>query len=160
MAKLLSTGKTELLDKFISKKGRPFKAFLVLSGGKVSFEFEERTAKTKKAGSKAPKEPAPKIDFTGKPEIGVCPNCGGKIFETEDAYLCEKTQADKKPCKLKIAKTVLQQPVSLEQAQKLLKDGRTDLLSDFVSSKSGRTFKAFLVVAENGKVGWEFPPRE
>jgi DNA topoisomerase-3 len=47
MEKLLTTGKTDLLHKFISKKGRPFSAYLVRGGdGKVSFEFEPRVPKT------------------------------------------------------------------------------------------------------------------
>jgi DNA topoisomerase-3 len=47
MVKLLTTGKTDLLHKFISKKGRPFSAYLVRAGdGKVSFEFEPRVPKT------------------------------------------------------------------------------------------------------------------
>jgi len=162
MTKLLATGKTDLLDKFISRKGRPFKAYLVISEGKVGFEFEARTAKTKRAsaGSKKSGEPAPKLDFTGKTPIGTCPSCGGNVYETGDAFVCEKTQADKRACKLKIGKTILQQAVSLEQARKLLESGRTDLLTEFVSSKTGRQFKAFLVIGEHGKVGWEFPPRE
>jgi DNA topoisomerase-3 len=47
MEKLLTTGKTDLLHKFISKKGRPFSAFLVRGAdGKVGFEFAPRVAKT------------------------------------------------------------------------------------------------------------------
>jgi DNA topoisomerase-3 len=47
MQRLLTTGKTDLLHKFISKKGRPFSAYLVRGGdGKVSFEFEPRVPKT------------------------------------------------------------------------------------------------------------------
>jgi DNA topoisomerase-3 len=47
MEKLLTTGKTDLLHKFISKKGRPFSAYLVRGDdGKVSFEFEPRVPKT------------------------------------------------------------------------------------------------------------------
>ena len=42
----------------------------------------------------------------------------------------------------------------------MLSQGRTDLLKDFVSSKSGRAFHAFLVLGEDGKVNFEFPPRE
>jgi DNA topoisomerase III len=46
MEKLLATGKTDLLHKFISKKGRPFSAFLVRGAdGKVGFEFAPRVAK-------------------------------------------------------------------------------------------------------------------
>src|SRR5207253_7170968 len=46
--KLIATGKTDLLPKFISKKGRPFSAHLKLENGKVGFEFAERAPKTKK----------------------------------------------------------------------------------------------------------------
>jgi DNA topoisomerase-3 len=68
--KLLATGKTDLLDKFVSMRTRrPFKAFLAWNKdeGKVAFEFEPRTSKfpprktfakaapaAKKAAAKAP----------------------------------------------------------------------------------------------------------
>ncbi|SEF40204.1 DNA topoisomerase-3 [Nitrosospira multiformis ATCC 25196] len=46
--KLLQTGKTDLLTKFISKKGRPFSAYLVAGkDGKIGFEFEVKEAKVK-----------------------------------------------------------------------------------------------------------------
>ena len=49
--KILTTGKTDLLDRFISKKGRPFKAYLVLEKtGKVGFEFEPSARDNKKGG--------------------------------------------------------------------------------------------------------------
>jgi DNA topoisomerase-3 len=45
MKKLLNEGKTDLLHRFISKKGRPFSAYLVRgSDGKVGFEFAPRAA--------------------------------------------------------------------------------------------------------------------
>jgi DNA topoisomerase-3 len=46
---LLSDGKTELINGFISKKRRPFDAYLLLSkSGKVSFEFPPRKPRQKK----------------------------------------------------------------------------------------------------------------
>jgi len=55
MTRLLATGRTELLHKFISKKGRPFSAYLVRgSDGRVSFEFEPRAPRAKSAGAKGP----------------------------------------------------------------------------------------------------------
>jgi DNA topoisomerase-3 len=42
--KLLSEGKTDIIRRFISKKGKPFSAFLKMDGGKVAFEFEPRKA--------------------------------------------------------------------------------------------------------------------
>jgi Zn finger protein HypA/HybF involved in hydrogenase expression len=160
--KILAERKSDLLDKFISKRGRPFKAFLVLKGGDVSFEFEPRPAKAKRAGGKAqgPREPAPKIDFTGlQPLAGKCPRCEGQVFETDTAYLCEKSQADRRPCKFKMSKQILQQPIDRAQAEKLLATNRSDLLNQFIS-KAGRPFPAWLVMDEMGKITFEFPPRD
>ena len=42
---------------------------------------------------------------------------------------------------------------------KLLNDGKTDLLDGFVSSRTNRKFKAFLVRQPDGKIGFEFEPR-
>ncbi|HWI58587.1 MAG TPA: topoisomerase C-terminal repeat-containing protein, partial [Bacillota bacterium] len=159
--KMLQTGKTDLLPKFISKKGRPFKAFLVLKDGKVGFEFEPRAAKTKKASAKSqePAAPAAKIDFTGQQSLGKCPKCNSPVFESETAYLCERSQAEKRSCKFKINKVIAQQPIDRAQAAKLLVDNKSDLLTHFIS-KAGRPFPAYLVMDDMGKITFEFPPRE
>jgi DNA topoisomerase-3 len=162
MKKLLSTGRTDLLDKFISKKtGRAFKAFLVLGkDGKVSFEFEKREPKAKGAKAAKSTEPPVKLDFTGQESLGKCPKCGGQVFEGPKDYLCEKSQAEKKPCKFKTGKVILQQPIDRAQVSKLLAGGRTELLTQFISGKTGRPFSAYLTLDDNGKVTFEFPPRE
>jgi DNA topoisomerase-3 len=51
--KLMTTGKTDLLQKFVSKKGRPFAAHLKLEHGKVGFEFAEKKPRGKKQGGKS-----------------------------------------------------------------------------------------------------------
>ena len=150
--KLLSTGKTDLLDKFISKKGRPFKAYLVVKDGKTAFEFEPREKKTK---SDKPKEPAPKIDFTGKEVVATCPACGGKVYEIDDKYICEKSQADKKACKFEVKKVVCQFPIDRAELNKLITDGRTDSIDKFIS-KTGKPFTASLVLDDKKKVKFEF----
>jgi DNA topoisomerase-3 len=155
--KLLTNRRTDLLEKFISKKGRPFKAFLVLQpDGKVGFEFEPRTGK--KAATGKPKQPPVKLDFSKAELLAVCPLCGGRVFETETGYVCEKSQADKKPCKFKVLKNILQQPIDREQLKKLAENGRTDLLDKFIS-KAGKPFPAFLVLDDDQKVSFEFPPK-
>jgi DNA topoisomerase-3 len=157
--KLLNEGKTDLLKGFVSKKtNRKFEAFLVTKDGGTAFEFAPRERKTKAKGG-APKEPMPKIDFAGKAPLGKCPKCGGKVFDTEAGYLCEKSQADSKPCRFKISREILQQPIEPAQAQKLLATRKTDLLGKFIS-KAGRPFPAYLVMDDKGKVTFEFPPRE
>ncbi|HSV78764.1 MAG TPA: DNA topoisomerase III [Ramlibacter sp.] len=66
MAKLLATGKTDLLDKFVSMRTRrSFKAFLAwdAEAGKVNFEFEPRASKfppRKTAGAASAKTAAAK----------------------------------------------------------------------------------------------------
>jgi len=155
--KLLNEGKTDLLKGFISNKtNRKFEAFLIVKDGKTAFEFPPRERKSK---AKGPKEPLPKIDFTGKTEIGKCPKCGGKVFDTDAGYLCEKSQLDTKPCKFKINKVILEQPIEPAQAQKILAAGKTDLLDKFIS-KAGKPFPAFLVMDKKGKVTFEFPERD
>ncbi|HTD87858.1 MAG TPA: DNA topoisomerase III [Candidatus Binatia bacterium] len=160
MQKLLSTGKTDLLPRFISKKNRPFQAFLVVKDKKTAFEFQPRPEKLGQKGARGgkPKEEE-KYDFTGQEPIGKCPKCSGKVFETANNYVCENVQAEKKPCKFKSGKTILQQPIDREQMVKLLSKGKTDVMDKFVS-KAGNNFAAYLVVNEDGKVSFEFPPRE
>ena len=69
MQKLLATGKTDLLDKFISNRTRrAFKAHLVWdkAGGKVGFEFEQRESKypPKKGAATASKTTTKKAKTT------------------------------------------------------------------------------------------------
>ena len=158
--KMLETGKTDLLTKFISKKNnRTFKAFLVIKDGGTAFEFAPRESKAGKTKDGTPRELLPKVDFTGKEPIGKCPKCGGKIFDTEQGYICENSQRDAKACKFKIGKTILEQPIELAQAQKILADGKSDLLDKFIS-KAGKPFPAYLVMDAKGKITFDFPPRE
>jgi DNA topoisomerase-3 len=49
--KILTVGKTDLIPRFISKKGKPFSAYLTLEGDKVKFEFEPRAPREKKPGT-------------------------------------------------------------------------------------------------------------
>ncbi len=90
MHKLLATGKTDLLDKFVSMRTRrAFKAFLAwdATAGKVNFEFEARDSKypprktaakaapAKKAAGKAPAaKKAPKTPRKTAPGAGLKPS--------------------------------------------------------------------------------------
>lgn len=156
ITKLLAEGKTDLLKGFVSNKtGRKFEAFLVVKEGKVSFEFAPRERKFP-AKEKGPVE---KIDFTGKPVLGKCPKCGGKIYEGPTSFLCENSQRDAKRCTFKLEKVKNGQPIDQAQLQKLLADGKTDLLTGFMS-RTGKPFSAHLVLEGKGKVSFEFAERE
>jgi DNA topoisomerase-3 len=93
--------------------------------------------------------------LVGGQSLGNCPKCGARIFETKGAYICERSRADKRPCKFKFNKVVAQQPIEREQMQKLLGAGKTDLLEKFIS-KVGRRFSAYLVMDDAGRITFEF----
>jgi len=137
------------LQGFISKMGRPFAAILRISDEyKLEFDFGQ-----------SDDDDAEPVDFSGHTSVGACPKCGSKVFEHGMSYVCEKSVGPEKSCDFRSGKVILQQEISREQMEKLLSQGRTDLLDGFVSSRTNRKFKAFLVRQPDGKVGFEFEPR-
>jgi DNA topoisomerase-3 len=137
------------LPGFISKMGRPFAALLRITDDyKLEFDFGQREGDSD--------EP---VDFSGQTSLGACPKCGHAVFEHGMSYVCEKSVGPDKTCDFRTGKMILQQEISPEQVAKLLANGKTDLLDGFVSSRTNRKFKAFLVTQANGKVGFEFEPR-
>ncbi|WCJ60511.1 DNA topoisomerase III [Fontisphaera persica] len=162
MKQLLAEGKTGLLKGFVSKRnGRTFDAHLVLGkDGSVGFEFAARPGRAKDAKKSADQPPPPKLDFSGQKALGKCPRCGGGVYEGPDAYLCERTQLTSRACKFKVGKVILQQPLDAAQITKLLAERRTDVLDGFISKKTGKPFKAALVLDEKERVAFEFPERE
>jgi len=137
------------LQGFISKMGRPFAAILRIDGeNKLEFDFGQRD-----------EEAAEPVDFTGHASLGPCPKCGSQVFEHGMSYVCEKSVGPERNCDFRSGKVILQQDIAAAQMQKLLTEGRTDLLEGFVSSRTNRKFKAFLTKGEGGKVGFEFEAR-
>lgn len=143
------------LQGFRSKMGRPFAAILKLGKDddghyKMEFDFGQNDEE----GDGEP------VDFSGQEPVGTCPKCGGAVFEHGMKYVCENSVASPKSCDFTTGKIILQQEISREQIGKLLNDGKTDLLTGFKSSRTGRNFKAFLVKQPDGKIGFEFEARE
>ena len=137
------------LDGFRSRLGRPFSAALKLNEeGKVEFVFDESGP----GGGEA-------IDFSAQEPLGSCPIDGGRIFEGTMAFVCEHSLKKPPTCTFRLGKKILGQEISREQATKIINQGKSDLLLNFVSQRTKRKFKAFLVLQE-GKVKFEFPPRE
>jgi DNA topoisomerase-3 len=136
------------LHGFRSKMGRPFSAILKLASPdwKLEFDFGQ---------SDAAEDDEP-VDFSGQEPVGACPRCRSNVFEHGMSYVCEKSVGAGRTCDFRSGKVILQQPVERAQMAKLLADGRTDLLDGFVSSRTRRRFKAFLVRQPDGKVGFEF----
>jgi DNA topoisomerase III len=146
------------LEGFRSKAGWPFTAELALvyddeiNNWKLEFDFGEDARKAEESG-----EP---VDFSGHTALGHCPKCNGRVFDHGSNYVCEHAVGTPITCDFKSGKIILQQPIEPNQMSKLLENGKTDLLENFVSNKTRRKFKAFLTYdRKEGKVVFEFEPR-
>jgi len=145
------------LQGFRSKMGRPFAAIIKLvsipeddkdypnAGYKLEFDF-----------GNSDEDNNEEVDFTGQSSLGACPKCSGAVYEHGMKYLCERSVGPNKACDFSTGKVVLQQEISQEQVSKLLNEGKTDLLTNFKSSRTGRGFKAYLARQPDGKIGFEF----
>ncbi|SFC17764.1 DNA topoisomerase III [Collimonas sp. OK412] len=145
------------LQGFRSKMGRPFAAILKISRDeeiknyKLEFDFGQNDGEG---------EDGEGVDFTGQTALGPCPKCGNGVYEMGLAYVCEKSVAKPKACDFRSGRIILQQEILPEQMVKLLNDGKTDLLPGFISQRTRRPFKAFLVKGKDGKVSFEFEERK
>ena len=148
------------LEGFRSKAGWPFTAEL-----KLTFDEESQNHKLEfDFGDKGDEDSGELLDLSQAQSLGKCPSCGSRVVEYGSNYVCEKAvptlEQTTPTCKFKTGSIILQQPITHEQLSKLLETGKTDLLDKFISNRTRRAFKAFLVWdADAGKVGFEFEPR-
>jgi DNA topoisomerase-3 len=145
------------LQGFRSKMGRPFAAILRIARDedihnyKLEFDFGQDQQEG---------EDGEGVDFTGQTPLGPCPKCNGGVYEMGLAYVCEHSVAKPKTCDFRSSRIILQQEILPEQMAKLLNEGKTDLLPGFVSQRTRRPFKAFLVRGKDGKISFEFEERK
>ncbi len=144
---LITDGQIGPLTGFRNKMGRTFAAAIKLNGEFMpEFDFGQ---------DKADEAEAEPIDFSGQENLGKCPKCAAGVYEHGTSYVCEKSVGPSRTCDFRSGKIILQQPIEAAQMKKLLADGKTDLLKEFVSNRTRRKFSAYLV-AKDGKVGFEF----
>jgi DNA topoisomerase-3 len=143
------------LDGFRSKMGRPFASSLKLvydgdelNNYKLEFDWGQQDEGAE----------AEAVDFGEQEPVGACPKCGSRVFALGTSYVCEKQP--QKQCTFRSGQIILQQPVDRMQMAKLLAEGKTDLLTGFVSARTRRKFSAYLVKKGDGTIGFEFEPRE
>ena len=148
--KLITEGQVGPLEGFRSKFGRPFSAPLKLDREewKVQFDFK----KDDEGDGTQP-------EWVNPEPVGKCRLCAtGQVLEAIDSFQCDQ-RAEKK-CNFKMGKTILRKNLTRSDCAAMLRDGKTALLTGFVSARTGRSFKAFLVLKDDGKVGFEFAARE
>jgi DNA topoisomerase-3 len=150
IVQLLTRKFLEPRDGFRSRRGDEFTAALEIGeDGKIAFVTEKSQEREKEAGETERQDNV----------VAKCPICGGTIHDTETAYVCRNNAMAK--CKSRLPKEMCKRPLTPEDARAFFEEGRTPLITDFIS-KRNRPFKAHLVLNREGNrlFSWEFPPRE
>ncbi len=156
--KMVAEGKTDLIVGFISKKGRPFDAFLKREGPKMSWEFPPRKAKLDKDGKPIARKARVPLDLSKATVIGESKVHGGELVMTDDAFYVRKPGQDNRAV-FKCQRKVCEVEIPVDEIRLLIEDGRSNLIEGFVS-KRGNKFSAYLVLSQKqDKAEFEFPPR-
>ncbi len=156
--KLVAEGKTDLIQGFISKKGRPFDAYLKRQDGRVVWEFPPRAPKIGADGKPIARKARTPPDLSQATVIGKSQLLDGEILQTGDAYYVRKGGPDGRVV-FNLKRQLCQKDIPVDEVRRLLDTGRTELIDGFIS-KRGAPFKAYLVLsASQAKAEFEFPPR-
>ena len=132
---------------FRSKKGKPFTASIRLQDKKIEFIFADATNQLD-------------LDVVKQGKIlGLSPIDRTKVFATSMAYMSESALDGDDKKGLKISKTILSKEIGEKHVTQLLADGKTELIEGFISKKK-RPFDAYLLLAKNGSLSFEFPLRK
>ena len=159
-AKTLFTTKfLETRDGFVSRFNRPFEAAL---------ELKQQVSKTGKLGKWKTNfvfdsDLESVEDLTEDQmikEVTLTNGKSAKLYETEKAFMVPALTTKDNPDGFRLGKTILQKELTAADVEKLLIEGKTTLLSGFISKKTKRAFAAHLTLdPETAKIGFEFAPR-
>lgn len=131
VTKLLTEGKTEILNGFVSKLKKKFSAALI-------YKKDENGI------------PSIQFDFSGNvPDVleGVaCPVCGESIEIMPYGYTCRRHRENPEACYFSIGK-IAEKQLSKQDVTELIKNGHTQTLRGF-KSKNGKKFDAVLILTE------------
>ena len=130
--KLVTEGKTDLIEGFKSKSGKTFKSVLKMEKNedgeyRASFDFSE-----------TPTEYVPDLK---------CPVCQGRIVETGYGFACENRFKEENQCYFSIGE-IAGRKLNLDEFSALLNNGVTEVLSGF-KSKTNQKFSARLRLKDN-----------
>ena len=171
---LLRDGRSGTVDGFTARDGRTYRGHLEID--RESWKVVVRSEGWTGEGESA----QPEYEVNAEP-LGRCPICEEyDVVESPTQFVCAgrlKAQGEKaarsaaakrgeahvaapeaKPCGWLLPRTVCKREITREEALHYLRNGRTELLTDF-TSRFGRPFSAVLFLKENGRHGFEFPPR-
>jgi len=175
---LLRDGKTGALDGFTARNGRTYKGF-------IEIDRDEWKLAVRSLGYNEGEGVSDLVEYEVNADpLGGCPfqeDCA--VVESPTQYVCErqlkieqiKSEREKngqvegmengdseelpKGCGFVLPRTVCKREITREEAEVYIANRKTDLLDDF-TSRFGRPFSATLTLKDNGRHGFEFPPRK
>ncbi len=155
---LVTDGKTELIKAFISKKGRPFDAYLKREGAKFSWEFPPRAPKVDKDGNPIARKSKAPPDLSAAIVLEQSKAFKGEVLQAGDSYYVRRPDQDNRIV-FTMKRHICQKEIPPGELHNLLENGRTNLIEGF-TSKRNQPFNAFLVLSKTRtKADFEFPPR-
>ena len=167
---LLRDGTSPVLDGFTARNGRTYKGVLEID--REEWKLVVRSQGWNEEGT----SDQPEYEVDTDP-LARCPICEEHdVVETPTQFVCAerlkaeeeqeaaggpRKRGEKKPkvCGFVFPRTVCKREITREEALHYIATGKTELLEDF-TSRFGRPFSATLVLKENGRHGFEFPPRK
>ena len=159
LCELIGNGSLPVMEGFRSKFGKPFKAGLRMvapqtarSTWKAEFYFDsDRNADTK--AEEAPATTAGTVMVKDQGELEL------QVSDKQWSVPSFAQAGGRKG--FTMSRTILGKEISEEVLRQVLAEGKSELLSGFISQRTNRAFDAFLVLdVKKGNVGFEFPPRE
>jgi len=166
---LLRDGQTGVLDGFTARNGRTYR-------GRIEVDRDQwKLAVSSEGWNEEATSDQPEYEVNTEP-LGRCPICEEfDVVETPTQFACAerlkeqneregeeekgKKRKRRKVCGFVMPRTVCKREITREEFLVYLSTGKTELLEDF-TSRFGRPFSATLVLKENGRHGFEFPPRK
>ncbi len=165
---LLRDRKTGEIDGFTARNGRTYRAT-------IEIDEDDWNLKVKSVGwNEDSQSDQVEYDVNTEP-LGECPQkCGTNVIESPTQFLCQRKNEetglskeelkqrkkdDVPSCTFVLPRTVCKREITRDEALHYLKEGKTEVLTDF-TSRFGRPFSATLFLKETGRHGFEFPPRK
>lgn len=131
---LLSDKRTPNPIQFKSKGGKKFKAYLILKDdGTTGLEFINNN------------------EIISEKPVGICPKCGGDVFEKREYYGCSNYPN----CNFRISKTILGRNMKRTEVEEILKNKKSSKLTGFWSKKK-KPFTAVLYIDKDGALKFDF----
>ena len=158
LTQLIMSKELPPMDGFRSKFGKPFKAGLRLLAPekdkgvwKAEFFFDDDKPATEETPTQQIK--LGKVTVKDQGEL--------ELFESEKQWSVPEFRQSGSKSGFSMSRTILGKAIDIEQLYRVLADGKSELITGFISQRTNRPFDAYLVLDEKkGNVGFEFPPRE